>query len=138
MAATIASVEMPAKAPRCQPLPLSSYVDREMWEKIVAPQKRTSFASSLPARRAGDGSLQDWLSGDLPGAVARLERTMIAAAMREADGNRARAARRLGIQRQLLYAKIERYGLGTPGADLSGDTTGDVVNPDASDPPEPG
>ncbi|WP_347710467.1 helix-turn-helix domain-containing protein [Methylobacterium tardum] len=63
---------------------------------------------------------------------------MIAAALREADGNRARAARRLGIQRQLLYAKIERYGLGTPGADLSGDTTGDVVNPDASDPPEPG
>jgi DNA-binding NtrC family response regulator len=94
--------------------------------------------AARPERRADDGSLLDWLSGDLPGAVARLERTMIAAALREADGNRARAARRLGIQRQLLYAKIERYGLGTPGADLSGDTTGDVGNPDASDLSEPG
>ena len=63
---------------------------------------------------------------------------MIAAALREADGNRARAARRLGIQRQLLYAKIERYGLGAPGTDLSGDTTGPVGNPDASDLSEPG
>ena len=87
-----------------------------------------------PDRPAADGASQDWLSGDLPGAVARLERTMIAAALRETDGNRARAARRLGIQRQLLYAKIERYGLGVPGADLSEDTTADVGNPDASDP----
>ncbi|MHB2209923.1 sigma-54-dependent transcriptional regulator [Methylobacterium sp. CM6257] len=86
-----------------------------------------------PAPRIEDGSCTDWLSGDLPGAVARLERTMIRAALREADGNRARAARRLGIQRQLLYAKIERYGLGASGTDLSGDTTVDVGNPDASE-----
>ena len=85
-----------------------------------------------PDRRTGDETPEDWLSGDLPGAVARLERTMIAAALREAEGNRARAARRLGIQRQLLYAKIERYGLGAPGSDLSEDTTSDVGNPDAS------
>ncbi len=89
-------------------------------------------------RRAGDALPPDWLSGDLPGAVARLERTMIAAALREADGNRARAARRLGIQRQLLYAKIERYGLGAPGGDLSGDTTSDVGNADASEPSDGG
>lgn len=57
---------------------------------------------------------------------------MIAVALREADGNRARAARRLGIQRQLLYAKIERYGLATPGTDLSAEATVDVANPDAS------
>jgi DNA-binding NtrC family response regulator len=90
----------------------------------------------LPAarsdRRPEGGALPDWLSGDLPGAVARLERAMITAALREADGNRARAARRLGIQRQLLYAKMERYGLGAPGLDLSADTTADVGNPDAS------
>ena len=81
-------------------------------------------------RRVEDGLPQDWLSGGLPGAVARLERTIIVAALREADGNRARAARRLGIQRQLLYAKIERYGLGVPDAEVSGDATADVVNPD--------
>ncbi|WP_457104542.1 sigma-54-dependent transcriptional regulator [Methylobacterium sp. P5_C11] len=83
-------------------------------------------------RRSDETGPADWLAGDLPGAVARLERTMIAAALRDADGNRARAARRLGIQRQLLYAKIERYGLGVPGADLSGEATADVANPDAS------
>lgn len=84
-------------------------------------------------RRVGEASSDDWLDGDLPGAVARLERAMIAAALRQTDGNRARAARRLGIQRQLLYAKIERYGLGTPGADLSADATADVGNRDASE-----
>jgi DNA-binding NtrC family response regulator len=80
-----------------------------------------------------DAMHPDWLAGDLPGAVARLERTMILAALREAGGNRARAARRLGIQRQLLYAKIDRYGLGTTGADLSPDPTADVGIADTSE-----
>jgi DNA-binding NtrC family response regulator len=93
--------------------------------------------AAKPDRRTEAGVLQDWLSGDLPGAVARLERAMIGAALREADGNRARAARRLGIQRQLLYAKMERYGLGTPGLDLSADPTVDVGNPDASGESDP-
>ncbi len=53
----------------------------------------------------------DWLSGTLPEAVARLEREMIARALATAAGNRARAADRLGIRRQLLYDKIARYGL---------------------------
>ncbi len=91
-----------------------------------------------PAPPILDGLPADWLSGDLPAAVARLERTMIAAALRDAEGNRARAARRLGIQRQLLYAKIERYGLGAPGTDLSADTTADVGNPDVSHAPDAG
>ena len=88
--------------------------------------------SERPDRRNGDPAPVDFLSGDLPSAVARLERAMIVAALRETDGNRAGAARRLGIQRQLLYAKIERYGLGAPGLDLSADPTCDVGNPDAS------
>ena len=66
------------------------------------------------------------------------EMSAVVAALRETDGNRAGAARRLGIQRQLLYAKIERYGLGTSGVDLSSDTTGDVGNPDASSVLDPG
>ncbi|MFO1071943.1 MAG: helix-turn-helix domain-containing protein [Geminicoccaceae bacterium] len=36
---------------------------------------------------------------------------MIAEALRQAGGNRAEAARRLGIHRQLLYTKARRYGL---------------------------
>ena len=48
---------------------------------------------------------------DLPAAVARLETAMIVRAMAETGGNRAEAARRLGIHRQLLYEKLRRYGL---------------------------
>jgi len=44
-------------------------------------------------------------------AVARLERRMIEAALAETNGNRSEAARRLGIARAQLYAKIEEYGL---------------------------
>ena len=52
----------------------------------------------------------DWLAGDLPTALARLETAMIRRALSASGGNRAEAARRLGIHRQLLYQKLERYG----------------------------
>jgi two-component system NtrC family response regulator len=49
----------------------------------------------------------------LPMALSRLEETMIRKAIVEAAGNRAEAARRLGIRRQLLYAKLRQYGIGS-------------------------
>ncbi|WGR74525.1 MULTISPECIES: sigma-54 dependent transcriptional regulator [unclassified Bradyrhizobium] len=48
---------------------------------------------------------------DLPAAVAQLEKTMILRALAACDGNRTEAARRLGINRQLLYTKMQRYGI---------------------------
>jgi len=48
----------------------------------------------------------------LPDAIAQLEKQMIQAALTQAQGNRAEAARRLGIHRQLLYRKLDDYGLG--------------------------
>jgi two-component system NtrC family response regulator len=53
----------------------------------------------------------DWLSGDLPAAVSRLEAAMIQRALASSNGNRTEAARALGIHRQLLHTKIQRYGL---------------------------
>jgi DNA-binding NtrC family response regulator len=53
----------------------------------------------------------DWLSGTLPEAIARLEREMISRTLAAVGGNRAQAAERLGIRRQLLYDKMTRYGL---------------------------
>ncbi|WDI93520.1 sigma-54-dependent transcriptional regulator [Xanthomonas campestris] len=47
----------------------------------------------------------------LPEAVAQLEIRMIQAALTQAQGNRAEAARQLGIHRQLLYRKLDDYGL---------------------------
>jgi len=58
---------------------------------------------------------------DLPSAVARLEESMIRKALDECGGNRAEAARRLNINRQLLYTKMQRYGL--VAADVSGNPT---------------
>ncbi|HKU95819.1 MAG TPA: sigma-54 dependent transcriptional regulator [Vineibacter sp.] len=63
------------------------------------------------AEEIGGGSDGDWLSGDLSGAVARLEIAMIRKALMSAQGNRAEAARRLGIHRQLLYSKLKQYGI---------------------------
>jgi DNA-binding NtrC family response regulator len=51
------------------------------------------------------------LEADLPAAVAKLEETMIRTALESCGGNRTEAARRLNINRQLLYTKMQRYGL---------------------------
>ena len=49
--------------------------------------------------------------GTLPAAIAQLEAEMIRRALDAAAGNRAEAARKLGITRQLLYDKMKRLGL---------------------------
>ena len=60
-----------------------------------------------------------------PLRVARLEKALIRRALLKSDGNRAGAARLLGIHRQLLYAKMKRYGL-----DLSVERTDRVLEAD--------
>ena len=57
------------------------------------------------------GARIDWPDEDLPSATARLEEMLIRRALAKSEGNRAEAARVLGIHRQLLYAKMKRYGL---------------------------
>jgi two-component system NtrC family response regulator len=64
---------------------------------------------------------------DLPTAVAELERAMIEETLAACGGNRAEAARQLKINRQLLYAKMERYGLAD---EVSAKPTDDVANAD--------
>jgi len=59
-------------------------------------------AAALPA---------DWLDSDLPSATERLERLLIGHALAQTRGNRAEAARRLGIHRQWLYKKLAQYGI---------------------------
>jgi DNA-binding NtrC family response regulator len=59
----------------------------------------------------GETAREDFLSGDLPTAVARLETVLIRRALAATGGNRTEAARRLNIHRQLLYEKLRRYGV---------------------------
>jgi DNA-binding NtrC family response regulator len=61
-------------------------------------------------RTATDGAM-DWPDENLPSATARLEEMLIRRALARSAGNRAEAARMLGIHRQLLYTKMKRYGL---------------------------
>ena len=51
-------------------------------------------------------------AGTLAGrTLAEVEQAMVEAALRDAGGNKARAARQLAIPRSTLYGLIERYGL---------------------------
>ncbi|WCM21690.1 sigma-54 dependent transcriptional regulator [Paraburkholderia bryophila] len=64
------------------------------------------------ARSSQDLSLEfDWPDEDLPSALARLEEMLIRRALRHSGNNRTDAARRLNVNRQLLYAKLKRYGI---------------------------
>jgi DNA-binding NtrC family response regulator len=63
---------------------------------------------------------------DLPTAVAQLEEAR--KALDACEGNRTEAARRLNINRQLLYTKMQRFGL--TGRDSSGNPTPSVGKDD--------
>ncbi len=52
---------------------------------------------------------QNFLNLPLKEAVAALERALIENALRESEGNRSEAARKLGINRRLLYDKIAEH-----------------------------
>ena len=89
---------------------------RNAMERVAALARRPVIAAGdldfldTAAKPADTGV--DWLAGELPDAVARLEAAMIRRALADCAGNRAEAARRLGIHRQLLYEKLRRYGIG--------------------------
>jgi two-component system NtrC family response regulator len=76
--------------------------------------------------RLASGGAIEWPDEDLPSATARLEEMLIRRALARSGGNRAEAARMLGIHRQLLYTKMKRYGL-----DVSEDRTDGVGEADS-------
>ena len=61
-------------------------------------------ASRSPLAEEGDLTLQE--------QVERLEKNRIAEALRNNDHNRTHTAKALGLSRQGLLKKMERYGLG--------------------------
>ena len=56
-------------------------------------------------------SVEDLLSLNYSDAIARLEKLLLQRALDSCEGNRAEAARKLGINRQLLYTKMREHGL---------------------------
>ena len=103
---------------------LRNAVERAALQAHGAVIEEEAFGFLTPQPDSGEGL--DWPDEDLPSAIERLERLLIGRALAKNRGNRAEAARALGIHRQLLYAKIKRFGL-----DVSGERTEGVGKPDA-------
>jgi DNA-binding NtrC family response regulator len=75
-----------------------------------------AFLFDTAARAVDDAGTIPAHLAELPlnDALARLERALIERALALADGNRAEAARRLGISRQSLYTRLANLGMSGP------------------------
>ena len=92
---------------------------------VIAGADLDFLIAGPAADAAGSPAPVDWLAGTLPEVVARVEVELIRRALDASGGNRAQAAERLGIRRQLLYQKLARHGL-----EVSPDGTDDVPEAD--------
>ena len=91
---------------------------RNAMERVAALGRRPVVAEAeleFLGAAAPSAPAEDFLAGTLPEAVARLEAAMIRRALAESGGNRAEAARRLGVHRQLLYEKLRQHGIEVSG-----------------------
>ncbi len=80
-----------------------------MVERIVVLNRSgTVEYPDLPEVLRSSASSSD---GIAPGTLREMEARRISEALREAGGNKKLAARKLGIHRSTLYAKMRRYGL---------------------------
>jgi DNA-binding NtrC family response regulator len=69
------------------------------------------FDVNLVAGAGRDEQERDLLDLGFYPAIAKLEKMLLQRALAQSAGNRAEAARRLGINRQVLYAKLKEHGL---------------------------
>jgi len=72
--------------------------------ELVSPRVRDRLPFPAPGGTSAEG-------GTLPEVVRRLERTMIADALRRNRGNKTRAAAELGVSRRNLIRKVQAFGL---------------------------
>jgi len=96
---------------------------REVWPKSRSSAEvhvrtgsmvQTGGSQALPDGSGGsepDTPASDSGLGSLADAHSRRDKGMILQAIAEADGNISRAARRLGVSRQLLHYKLKKYAI---------------------------
>jgi two-component system, NtrC family, response regulator AtoC len=78
----------------------------------LAPSADITLASLSPLVRETPVPVEPAIEfGDDVPSLETTERLLMAAALRKARGNKNQAARMLGIDRQRLYRKLEKYGL---------------------------
>ena len=68
------------------------------------PESKAAAGGNGRAVQLGEGGIKE--------AVEKLERQLIAAALKESGGNQTKAAKSLGITRQALAQKLAKYGMG--------------------------
>ncbi|HNE17186.1 MAG TPA: helix-turn-helix domain-containing protein, partial [Rhodocyclaceae bacterium] len=73
------------------------------------PPEVRQAAAARPTAETVPGLVQRYYRP--PADMAADEKTLLAAALRESAGNRAAAARRLGMSRTTLWKKLKQYGL---------------------------
>jgi DNA-binding NtrC family response regulator len=88
---------------------------------LLQAQGRVILAEHLPFQRAVVDAKEHWIEEltalPLHASVAEWERFRIRKALTDSAGNKAEAARRLGIHRRLLYEKLKAFGLGSDSAE---------------------
>ena len=94
---------------------LTSYAWPGNVRQLEHTMERTLILTSGPVVRASDIDLPHAAAPAQPvqqsHTLEDMERTMIAQAMNECEGNMSAVAQRLGITRQTLYNKVKKYGL---------------------------
>ena len=88
---------------------LEQLINKLAVEAAGRPITESSLRPHLQAAaRHSDGDLRAWEDLPFHEAIAHCERYLIERALRHSGGNKSDAARRLGIQRRLLYEKIQQ------------------------------
>jgi two-component system response regulator AtoC len=77
----------------------------------AGPAVEVLSAADLFSETAREAESQSFLDLPFKEAVSALERELISRALKDAGDNRTEAARRLGINRRLLYSKMEEHGI---------------------------
>jgi DNA-binding NtrC family response regulator len=88
--------------------------DGEIRSEHLPPEVASGAPGALGAGGAASGPARVAGRLDLPRRLADLEREAVEAALLRADGNMARAARELGINRTSLYDMLARHNLARP------------------------
>ncbi len=67
--------------------------------------------SGSPVAAGSSGSESGAPAADLQGTLAEVEREMIVTALQKTRGNKARAARVLGITERIMGLRVRKYGI---------------------------
>jgi DNA-binding NtrC family response regulator len=88
---------------------LEQLMNKMAVEAAGRPVTEASLRAHLQAGiRQNDGDFREWEDLPFHEAIAHCERRLIERALRLSGGNKSDAARRLGIQRRLLYEKMQQ------------------------------